>query len=661
MENFLNDSSRWVRNTAYEILGPFISSLESKQITSDFLKYFTSIPHLSSAEADADCTNHCAFNFPAVVLTVGKERWNELNDTYNILCRKTFKSRKTLACSIHEIASVLGKELTEKYLLNSIEFFLKDIDDIRQGIIKNLWKILKVFNDKLRIEYISILWELASESDVNWRFRLLLSQQLDEILYLYDKKIIKQQIIPLIFQLCQDRMADVRYAAVYPIADAINILMQPTKDTDTKPDTTTTTDNGDDEAKDNDDNNDNDKDKDNEEEDEEDDLECITKKIQTIYKGRTYSKRLLYIRIADSCFDRIDTDLFNKIFLNDLLNYANDKIFNVRFCLARFIDKNLYENEKYVDNQALLKAIDILRNDDEDVEIKRYFMNTGEIDEWVKSQKQERRKKEAMQRQNQQQMNGSTMGMNDDDTKGNGQKSGHQQTKSKDSDLDSTDSSLYSSSDSDPNDDIGDDNDSDDDSDGDGTLKDVAAGLNAIGNNLDSEKLESMDIKTIGTNELSEEMIQNQSDGNNLDYMQQGLIHQDTPISLNIPKELAEEDAEEQKKKEAKNTGNYGLPIESTEDNDDNKDNKEENTNDNNEDNDNNESPKESEELEQEAQEQDDVVMDNNQDEQENNTEDNTNDANANVDDKEKEKENVESNGNVENNEAEQVQIEDKE
>lgn len=112
-----------VRNTAYEILGAFISSLSSDQISSDFLKYFTSIPHLSSAEAEA------------VALTVDNERWIELNETYNILCRKTFKSRKTLASSIHEIANVLGSQLTEKYLLNSTELFLKDIDDIRQGII----------------------------------------------------------------------------------------------------------------------------------------------------------------------------------------------------------------------------------------------------------------------------------------------------------------------------------------------------------------------------------------------------------------------------------------------------------------------------------------------------------------------------------------------
>merc|ERR1719203_40671 len=299
MEKFLNDSSRWVRNTAYEILGPFISSLDSAQISSDFLKYFTSIPHLSSAEADADCTNHCAFNFPAVVLTVGRERWSELNDTYNILCRKTFKSRKTLACSIHEIAFVLGEELTEQYLLNSIEFFLKDIDDIRQGIIKHLFKILSVLNEKLRVEYISILWELASEGDVNWRFRLLLAQQMDDILYLYDAESIKSQLIPLIFQLCQDRMANVRYSAVYPIADAINIL-----------------------SKEN-----------------EVDFECITSQIQSIYKGRTYSKRLLFILIADACFDRIESSLFDELFLNDLLNYCHDKIFNVRFSLSRFIGK----------------------------------------------------------------------------------------------------------------------------------------------------------------------------------------------------------------------------------------------------------------------------------------------------------------------------------
>ncbi|ETN97334.1 protein phosphatase 4 regulatory subunit 1 [Reticulomyxa filosa] len=143
MEQFLNDvlfhsyfifclfSSRWVRNSAYEQLGPFLSTLRSDQVSREFLKYFTNIPNLSSAEADADCTTHCAFNFPGVALALGKGRWEELHETYNALVRKSFKSRKTLACSVHEICSILGTELTEKYLITAIEFFLKDIDDVR--------------------------------------------------------------------------------------------------------------------------------------------------------------------------------------------------------------------------------------------------------------------------------------------------------------------------------------------------------------------------------------------------------------------------------------------------------------------------------------------------------------------------------------------------
>ena len=61
---------------------------------------------------------------------MGPDRWDELNDLYNILVRKTFKSRKTLACSIHEICKILGTEKTERYLMSAIEFFLKDIDDV---------------------------------------------------------------------------------------------------------------------------------------------------------------------------------------------------------------------------------------------------------------------------------------------------------------------------------------------------------------------------------------------------------------------------------------------------------------------------------------------------------------------------------------------------
>merc|ERR1712244_151806 len=192
-------------------------------------------------------------------------------------------------------------------------------------MVKRLGQILSVFNEEKRIEYISILWELASEPDTNWRFRLSLSKQLNEILYLYPLKVVKEEIIPLIFQLCQDRMADVRYSAVHPIAEAIKILS------------------------------------------EHNDIECVTNKIQTMFESRTCSKRLLYIRIADSCFTKIDHKLFDHIFLTNILQYAQDKIFNVRFSLSRFIKKHLYKHPKYEHHQLLLNNIEILKNDEEDI------------------------------------------------------------------------------------------------------------------------------------------------------------------------------------------------------------------------------------------------------------------------------------------------------
>jgi len=353
-----------------------------------------------------------------------------------------------------------------------------------------LFKILSVLNEKLRVEYISILWELASESDVNWRFRLLLAQQLDDILYLYDnetcRESISSQLIPLIFQLCQDRMAEVRHAAVYPIADAINIL------------------HGNGNANDNDNDNDSNK------------LECITQKIESIHKGRTYSKRLLYIRIADACFDRIDGKLFDAIFLNDLLNYSNDQIFNVRFSLSRFIRNHLQNEKRYEENKDVTKAIEILKNDEEDVEIKRCFMSVEEIEDWLHLKKEQRQKNDLLL-------------VNCNEEKDGQQQ--HASAKAKESDSDSTDSSLYSDSNSDSTND-------DDDDDDDDQLKSVSQQLNSINDDLQNNKL----------NEEEEEHP-----------MSQGLVHQDTPYKLNFSKDLVAANEAEKQSQQELNVGDYGM------------------------------------------------------------------------------------------------------
>jgi serine/threonine-protein phosphatase 4 regulatory subunit 1 len=55
-----------------------------------------------------------------------------------------WKVRRTLAFSLHEVALILGPELTEKELLPVLNHFFKDINEVREGVLLNLPKFVKV-------------------------------------------------------------------------------------------------------------------------------------------------------------------------------------------------------------------------------------------------------------------------------------------------------------------------------------------------------------------------------------------------------------------------------------------------------------------------------------------------------------------------------------
>ena len=55
-----------------------------------------------------------------------------------------WKVRRTLAFSIHELAAILGDQLTAADLVPIFNGFLKDLDEVRIGILKHLYDFLKV-------------------------------------------------------------------------------------------------------------------------------------------------------------------------------------------------------------------------------------------------------------------------------------------------------------------------------------------------------------------------------------------------------------------------------------------------------------------------------------------------------------------------------------
>jgi len=157
-DRFRTDTSRWVRNGAFEILGPFLHTLGKDLVLPETLQLYTNIPQLTHSVVDAEVNFFCAFNFPAVALALGPERWNELVDCFNTLARDPkFPVRRTLASSLHTVARIIGPELTERDLVPVANSLLKDLDEVKTPLLKNLGKFLLTLSPVSRQSYLQVM------------------------------------------------------------------------------------------------------------------------------------------------------------------------------------------------------------------------------------------------------------------------------------------------------------------------------------------------------------------------------------------------------------------------------------------------------------------------------------------------------------------------
>ncbi|KAG8430681.1 hypothetical protein GDO86_020165 [Hymenochirus boettgeri] len=100
---------------------------------------------------DMEITKHCAYSLPGVALTLGRQNWHCLKNTYETLAADVqWKVRRTLAFSIHELAVILGDKLTAADLVPIFNGFLKDLDEVRIGVLKHLYDFLKLLHADIR-------------------------------------------------------------------------------------------------------------------------------------------------------------------------------------------------------------------------------------------------------------------------------------------------------------------------------------------------------------------------------------------------------------------------------------------------------------------------------------------------------------------------------
>jgi serine/threonine-protein phosphatase 4 regulatory subunit 1 len=62
--------------------------------------------------------------------------------------------RRTLSFSLHEVAKIVGHEVTEKELTPILFKFMQDVPDVREGVMTNLPKYIETLSLEKREEFV---------------------------------------------------------------------------------------------------------------------------------------------------------------------------------------------------------------------------------------------------------------------------------------------------------------------------------------------------------------------------------------------------------------------------------------------------------------------------------------------------------------------------
>ncbi|XP_063687002.1 serine/threonine-protein phosphatase 4 regulatory subunit 1-like isoform X4 [Bolinopsis microptera] len=283
---------------------------------------------------DDDILTHCAYAFPGVVYTLGKDSWSLLRNTYLTLAENLPHSmsnvRQTLACSLHEIAHVIGPEQTEQDLIHPFNNFIYDIDSVKIGLLKNLSKFLQNVSPRYRQELLQQMKEIQKcEDRKNWRYRQTFASQLPHLSELYTTKEVYEHIQPIVLNLTVDQVSQVRQASF----TALSKLIQKFK---------------------------------NQSETEYYETTCET--IRTKFaSSNKFTYRQSYVLICLELLQDEQYDVIDTSFVNELLELVTDRTPNVRL----WVGQALLLLQKNTKNDQVEKSLLELQNDS-DIDVRHY-------------------------------------------------------------------------------------------------------------------------------------------------------------------------------------------------------------------------------------------------------------------------------------------------
>lgn len=328
----------------------YISAHDQDIIPPDLLLRYLSMTDASRAQTvDAEIARHCAYSLPAVALTLGRRYWPCLKETYDTLASDMqgfimqWKVRRTLASSMHQLAVILGPDIAAQDLLPIFSGFVKDLDEVRIGILQHLSEFLAVLHTEGRRQFLPRIAEfLKTDNERNWRFRLILAEQLIPTSDLYDPDDVRQHLVPLSLALVHDKVSEVRLMAVRVMAAMMRRMSQSSTAQLTK--------------------------------------SVLTELAEKFIHAPTWLYRQVYVYMCQEFIkgNSLPADQFGEDALPHLLYLCWDRVPNVRLAIARCLAVYVWplENFSHPDSphrDLLLQALHTLQSDmDMDV---RHFAN----------------------------------------------------------------------------------------------------------------------------------------------------------------------------------------------------------------------------------------------------------------------------------------------
>jgi len=350
-ERFTEDVSRWVKMESYKNLGAFILSFRDNSENDDIpqekrranvpdslINYFSDMAFVNDhdSQSESDLVEYCAYNFPAVVYTCGPEKFasSNLEKAYQHLVKDVqWKVRRSLACSLHEIARIVGREISERVLSSAFELFLRDLDEVKIGVISNVSIFLSNLSLAKREQYVPLICLLPEETD-NWRIRARISEQLGEMAMLVSVQCVRHVILKPAQSSYDDQFACVRKQAVLSAGLLLKRLLPPVTTSAAVIDSIPTPNSDDVEE--------NPYYRTDDEEERKEAREEFLSFLHSMARG-AHHRRLAFIYACSSLYRDIPTDFFITEFVPELNTLVADKVPNIRLGVARFVrDNNLF-------------------------------------------------------------------------------------------------------------------------------------------------------------------------------------------------------------------------------------------------------------------------------------------------------------------------------